>query len=306
MLEVSVIVPTYSVREPLKRCLDSLVDQTLSPGRYEILVVNNADPRHSEEFLKPLTQSYDERVRIVEARRNQGYGGGCRLGVEHAGGDLFVFHNDDSIADPTWLALALSEWKKTPDLGVVTCRIVDTGGPRLQHEGVTMVSPNGLFWQTGYGESDETNRGGSARDIPFFSGCIWATPRTVWEEIGGLGKPYRPGYYEDTEYGLRCRQMGYRNRILISVTCSHAGSLTLGHGTLRYWTAFHRSRYLFLLRNRLPYSGKEIVAAEARWWWRNQAGQNPGTCLLGFASLLPKIPGALLERRRFRRKTLSR
>jgi GT2 family glycosyltransferase len=305
MLDVSVIVPTYSVREPLKRCLDSLVDQTLSPDRYEILVVNNGGLRHSGTFLQPLIHPYEGRVRLIEAKRNQGYGGGCRLGGEHAEGDLFVFHNDDSIADTAWLAQAVSEWKNTPDMGVVTCRIVDIGGPRVQHEGVTQVNPNGLFWQTGYGELDRPFSRGARKDLEFFSGCIWATPRAVWEEIGGLGKTYRPGYYEDTEYGLRCRQMGYRNRLLTTVTCAHEGSLTLGHGTLRYWTAFHRSRYLFLLRNRLPFRGIEIAAAEARWWWNNRAGENPGTCLLGFATLVPKIPGALLDRRRFRKRTLG-
>ena len=115
-------------------------------------------------------------------------------------------------------------------------------------------------------------------------------------------QPYRPGYYEDTEYGLRCRQLGYRIRLLDTVTCSHAGSLTLGHGTLRYWVAFHRSRYLFLLRNRLPYSWKEIVKSELRWWRDHAAGNNPGTCVLGLLTLLPAIPSALENRSRFGRQ----
>ena len=67
---------------------------------YEILVVNNGGLSHSERVLKPLLAPWGDRIRLVEAGGNRGYAGGCRLGVESARGELFVFHNDDAIADP--------------------------------------------------------------------------------------------------------------------------------------------------------------------------------------------------------------
>lgn len=304
MPEISVIIPTCSPHVPLEACLRSLVRQTLHPDRYEILVVNNGGVRHSNRFLRPILEQFEDRVWLVESKRNLGYGGGCRLGVEHAKGQILAFHNDDSMADPTWLALALAEFDQVPDLGVATCRVVSMNGPVLQHEGSSMTHPHGLFWQTGYGTPDTSPslKDAVSVDLEYFGGCIWATTREVWERVGGLAPAYYPGYYEDSEYALRCRQLGYRIRLLKAVTCSHIMNATLGPQAARFWRVFHRSRYLFLLRNHVGYSWKEIIRSELGWWCAHRAGYNPGLCLAGFLSALPRIPGALFERRQFGRR----
>jgi len=324
MPEASIIIPTLSNKVPLEACLQSLIHQSLGRDRFEITIVNNGSQTHSDQFLKPIIERVDPNIRIIEAGRNLGFAGGCALGVENATGEIFFFHNDDTVSDPTWLALAVAEWKKTPDVGVITCRIVNACRPILQGEGARLVYPNGNFWQTGHGEPDSPNPqpapaprpeeegkglpprnilphnpAVSGRDLTFFSGDIWATPRSVWSEVGGLSHAYYPGYYEDTEYGLRCRRLGYRLRLLDYVICSHHGSLTLGNDNPRYWRTFHRSRYLFLLRNRLPHRWSEIAKAEFAWWTRYRAGGHPGPALMGLISALPNTPSALFDRRRF-------
>jgi len=311
MQDISVIVPTYSVTQPLRECLDSLVGQSFPEDRFEILLVNNGGEKRREEFLEPLLYEFPGRVRLLSPGKNLGYGGGCRWGVERSEGKLLAFHNDDSIAHPEWLSRAWSEFESVPDVGVLTCRIVDADAPLIQHEGVKMTLPNGLMWPDRYREVDEYEtewnyrpeaHSPHGRDLEYFSGELWATPRAVWDEIGGLGSQYQPGYYEDTEYGLRCRQLGYRIRLLTGFACRHHGSLTLGHGTMKYWTAFHRSRYLFLLRNRFLHTWKDALRAEVMWWSEHNANGTPGACLWGFATTLPRIPAALLDRRRFQRK----
>ena len=306
MSELSIIVPTCSRQVPLEQCLRSLVHQSLSRERYEIVLVNNGDKEHARLFIAPIVQAVDPGIRVLQAPKNLGYAGGCRYGVDNTDSEYIIFHNDDAIADPAWLALALSEFKKTPDLGALVCRVVDATGPRIQHEGVTQVVPNALFWQTGWGEIDSPKRFEEPRvDLEFFGGCIWGTTRSVWEKVGGLGNLYHPGYYEDTEFGLRCRQLGYRIRLLTQVTCSHYGSLTLGSASNAYWIAFHRSRLLFLLRNRTVFRNKEILRAEWRWWMDIGADSHPFTCLLGWITAIPRIPRALMDRRQFKKKCLQ-
>jgi GT2 family glycosyltransferase len=314
MTEISVIVPTYSVTQPLRECLESLALQSFPQDRFEILLVNNGGERHRREFLEPLLYEFPDRVRLISPRKNLGYSGGCRLGVENSEGKLLAFHNDDSIAHPDWLAKAWEEYGAVPDVGVLTCRIVDVDAPLIQHEGVRMTHSNALMWPNRYREVDEyeTEWPGVPEylshgnlDLEFFSGDLWATPRAVWEEVGGLSLQYRPGYYEDTEYGLRCRQLGYRLRLLTGIAGRHYGSLTLGRGSKKYWVAFHRSRYLFLLRNQVPSSWTEILRAEARWWINQNANGTPGACLRAFVSALPRFPGAILDRRRFSRKSAA-
>lgn len=305
MPEISVIIPTCSEKVPLLECLRSLGDQSLARSRYDILLVNNGSEQHARSFIEPTLSEWGGEARVIQAPKNLGYPGGCRLGAEHSSGEFLFFHNDDAIADPAWLALALAEFRRVSDLGALSCRIVDASGPRVQHEGVKQILPNGLFWQTGWGEPDIPSGPPRMEDPDFFSGCVWATRRSLWDEIGGLGEAYRPGYYEDMEYGLRCRQLGYRIRILRQVTCSHYGSLTLGGTSAAYWVAFHRSRFLYLLRNRTDHSKREILRAEIEWLLRHGGDGRPAACLLGFLTAIPRIPAALADRGAFRRKQLA-
>lgn len=303
-MQFSVIIPTCSPAIPLKACLDSLRHQTLSREKYEIIVVNNGGGAHSKKFLEPLLADFSDRVRLIEAGGNRGYAGGCRLGVEHASGQYLAFHNDDSLADPAWLALALRTLDRAPDAGAVTCRIVCMDRPVIQHEGSAMTHPHGLFWQAGYGLPDrsESCRGAMVDDLDFFGGCVWATPRKVWDEIGGLSGKYHPGYYEDSEYALRCRQLGYRILLLKSVTCSHIMSATLGPDQDRFWKVFHRSRFLFLQRNLTGYSLRETIQSEFAWWRNHQAGHRPWQCWRGFLSSLQRLPVSLLARSRWKKR----
>ena len=297
------------------------MNQSLARSRYEILVVNNGGSEHTRTFIQPILDRIDPSIRLLQPPKNLGYAGGCGYGVTHAESDHFILQNDDAIADPACLALILTEFRRRADLGVVVGRIVDATGPRVQHEGVTQTLPNALFWQTGWGEPDGPARprpnalfsrdlelgsipapASRYRDLDFFSGCVWGTSRQVWDEVGGLGDLYHPGYYEDTEYGLRCRQLGYRIRLLTGVTCSHFGSLTLGTTSNAYWRAFHRSRYLYLLRNRTGFDWCEILLSEWKWWRDYHADSHASACLLGFLTALPRFPKALSDRYRFRKK----
>lgn len=314
MKAISVIIPTYSVTQPLRECLESLVAQSFPPDRFEILVINNGGEKHRKEFLEPLLYEFPDRVRLLSPGKNLGYSGGCRMGVEESEGTLLAFHNDDSIAHPKWLERAWDEYEAVSDVGVLACRIVDVDAPFIQHEGVRLNHANGLMWPNRYREVDDyetewspysPSRSRANFDIEFFSGDVWATPRAVWDDVGGLSLQYRPGYYEDTEYGLRCRQLGYRLRLLTGFSCRHFGSLTLGRGSTKYWVAFHRSRYLFLLRNRFPHTWMEILRTEAWWWLKHNANGTPGACFRAFVSALPRFPQALLDRMRFSKKSAA-
>ena len=60
-MKVSVIVPVYNVEPYLRKCLDSLVHQTLN--EIEILIVNDGSPDNSQDIIDKYTQEYPERVR---------------------------------------------------------------------------------------------------------------------------------------------------------------------------------------------------------------------------------------------------
>ena len=48
------------------------------------------------------------------------------------------------------------------------------------------------------------------RDVDYCSGAFLATPRKVWERLGGFDPCYSPVYYEETDYCVRLLEEGLR------------------------------------------------------------------------------------------------
>ena len=60
MKKVSVIVPVYNVQNYLEKCLNSLVNQTLS--EIEILVVNDGSTDNSQQIIDSFQKRYPEKI----------------------------------------------------------------------------------------------------------------------------------------------------------------------------------------------------------------------------------------------------
>lgn len=56
MIKVSIIVPVYNVENYLKKCLDSLVNQTLKD--IEIIIVNDGSLDNSQSIIDSYVQKY--------------------------------------------------------------------------------------------------------------------------------------------------------------------------------------------------------------------------------------------------------
>lgn len=59
MKKVSIIVPVYNVEKYLKRCLNSLVNQTLTD--IEVILVNDGSKDKSQEIINEFKEKYPEK-----------------------------------------------------------------------------------------------------------------------------------------------------------------------------------------------------------------------------------------------------
>ena len=79
---VSVLIPVYNVEEYLERCLDSVLNQSLT--RIEVICVNDGSTDKSLEILKKY-QENDSRV-IIVSKENGGLPSARNAGIERARG----------------------------------------------------------------------------------------------------------------------------------------------------------------------------------------------------------------------------
>lgn len=99
MIKVSVIVPVYNTEKYLKRCLDSLVNQTLK--NIEIIVIEDKSPDNSKKILDEYQNKYPDKIKVIHNKTNKGIGYNRNLGLKKATGKYIGFVDSDDYVDIT-------------------------------------------------------------------------------------------------------------------------------------------------------------------------------------------------------------
>lgn len=100
-VELSVIIPTYNRPKKLKRCLLSIVSQSLPTHLFEVIVVNDG----SKQDILPsaLPASSGVNIKILK-QHNQGPAAARNTGIKASQGKILVFIDDDCTANDDWLS----------------------------------------------------------------------------------------------------------------------------------------------------------------------------------------------------------
>ena len=92
MPKVSIIIPIYNVEQYLKKCLDSIINQTLKD--LEIICINDCSPDNSLSILEEYAAK-DSRIKIINLEQNGGQGKARNLGIDLATGEYVCFVDPD-------------------------------------------------------------------------------------------------------------------------------------------------------------------------------------------------------------------
>ncbi|MDY7013814.1 MAG: glycosyltransferase [Cyanobacteriota bacterium] len=121
-IQVSAIICTYNRANYLRKSIQSLVEQTLNPECYEIVVVDNHSTDRTqqvatEEFasVSNLRYIYEPILGLSQARN---------AGWKAAKGEYVAYLDDDAIASPSWLENIVKAFETvTPQPGCIGGKI---------------------------------------------------------------------------------------------------------------------------------------------------------------------------------------
>ena len=118
----TVVIPTYNRASSLRRALRSVVDLSISPELYEVVVVDNNStddtPQVVQDFLHsgvPIQYVKESRLSFTVARH---------AGANAAKGRILSYIDDDVVVDRGWLAAVIEVFEGDDAVGIV-------GGPIL-------------------------------------------------------------------------------------------------------------------------------------------------------------------------------
>lgn len=114
--DISVVIATYNRPDWLRLCLEGFAGQTLSPERFEVVVVDDC----STVDIRPLIDEISRRIDLKYIRQpeNRGLGAARNTGVRAARGQIVLFFDDDDRPSPRLLEEHLETHREHPEPNV--------------------------------------------------------------------------------------------------------------------------------------------------------------------------------------------
>lgn len=97
----TVIIPVYNCEQYLRRCLDSVLDQSYQ--NFDVICIDDKSPDNSKDILKEYTDKYPDKIRTLYNEENMGQGQSRMKGVVLSEADYIVFVDSDDYLSPDYL-----------------------------------------------------------------------------------------------------------------------------------------------------------------------------------------------------------
>ncbi len=216
MVDLSIIIVNYNVKEFLQNLLESIYKATERLSA-EIIIVDNASDDGSQEIIK---QKYPS-VILIENKENIGFGKANNQALQIAKGKFIVLINPDTIVKENTFEKLIEFFDRTPSAGLAGCKILNPDGS-LQLAcrrsfpgpwtsftkvfGLSSLFPKSkLFAKYNLTYLDENK----TYEVDAISGAFMMMRREVYEKIGGFDPAFFM-YGEDLDFCYRTQQAGFK------------------------------------------------------------------------------------------------
>jgi GT2 family glycosyltransferase len=291
---LSVIIPNWNGLRLLPTCLSGLRAQTFRD--FETLVVDNGSTDGSREFL---ACEFPE-ARVLALETNHGFAPAVNEGIRAARGEVVVLLNNDTEADPHWLAEIARALDENPRAGMVACKLrlfdqrdhLHSAGDFCRVDG---IPGNRGVWEQDRGQYDD------ARGVFGACGGAAAYRKTMLAEIGGFDEALG-SYCEDVDLNWRVRLAGYEVAYAPGAIVYHMVSATGGGAISSFFVG---RNFLWVIAKNYPRGlwkkyWRKILRAQLQITWdalKSWRGAASRARVRGQIAGVLGLPGWLARRR---------
>lgn len=111
---VSVIIDTYNYSNYIEQCIESVLNQSFSRSKFEIIVVDDG----STDNTKSRIEKYGEQIKYIY-KDNGGQSSAFNVGFNCAKGEYLILLDSDDYFHPTKIERIVEEFEQYPDLAVI-------------------------------------------------------------------------------------------------------------------------------------------------------------------------------------------
>ncbi len=209
---VSVVIPVYKNLEAFCRNLKI----NLRYFRQSELVIVNDCP---EEDIEPAVKKIAPSARIINHKKNLGFGLTVNDGIRESSGKIILLLNSDVILRDSSFLEALPVLKKDPSIFALSFAQIEADASTVGHNSACFL--DGFI----YHRPDEKKETG----YNFWAeGGAMIFRKETFVKVGMFDGLYRPFYWEDIDLSYRAWKMGYRILYFPTVKVEHHHESTIG------------------------------------------------------------------------------
>jgi len=293
-LHISIIIPNWNGAHHLPDCLDSLRQQVFRD--FDVIVVDNGSQDDSLDVLARYPEA-----QVIALGENRGFTGACNAGFRAARGDVQVLLNNDTEADPRWLAEIAVAFESYSEVGLLASKMLLFDHRDTFHTAGDILTEDGLPHNRGVWQKDE---GQFDHPAYVFSACggSAAYRKTMLDQVGLLDDDFFFSF-EDVDLAWRAQLVGWRCLYVPTAIVYHKLKASGGGVTASFYDG--RNRIFTLVKNypanlwraywRAVLGAQWRVIWEALRLWR---GAEARATLRGVAAGLVGIPKMWRKRRK--------
>ena len=199
---ISVIIPNWNGAHHLPECLQSLRTQQFQ--NFETLVVDNGS---SDESIELLARDFDW-VRVIPRDDNGGFSKAVNDGIRQSRAAFIVLLNNDTRAEPDWLAALHAGMQRYPEASLGASRMLLYDPPHLVDS-----AGDGYSMRLGAGYNLASGQPSKQvdQDAWVFGACAGAAiyRRSLFDDIGLFDEDFFL-IFEDVDIALRAQVAGHR------------------------------------------------------------------------------------------------
>lgn len=239
---ISVVIPSWNLKDDLIACIVSLLASSIQP--LHICVVDNASTDGTAEALQ---DRFGAKVEVIGCAENRGFAYAVNKGIDlavKAGAEFILILNNDTIVERRMVAQLVEALKQTPTAGIA--------GPVIYY-----YEPAGQIWQIGDRQwlgpplswhIPEAKVDSQLLKVDYVTGCAMLIKREVFEAIGKFDEQYLM-YFEDADFCQRARAAGFEIVVNPAAKLWHKVSRSTRNLVPKRIFDQSRSRVIFLNRH---------------------------------------------------------
>jgi O-antigen biosynthesis protein len=255
MIDLSIIIVNYNVKEFLLNLLDS-ISLSIKNISAEIIVVDNASDDGSVEILHERFPH----VKLIANKNNVGFGSANNQAMKIASGKYFLLINPDTIVREDTFTKMIEFFENSPKVGIAGCKVLNPDGTLQLACRRSFPGPWTSFTKvTGLSRLFPRSRAFARYNLTYLdenktyevdavSGAFLMIRKDVYEKVGGFDEQFFM-YGEDLDLCYRVQKSDYKVFYVHTTEIIHYKGESTKRSSIDETKVFYNAMHLFVRKH---------------------------------------------------------